>query len=166
MKSLKSAAAVVLFIAAATTAAGQEVATSAAPTQGAADALELRLSCNGVQQQGETQRTSIEIEDDWDITKSASGTASTTRITQVPRTVHLEFSGGGGRIRLPWVEKGQDSWFDLYDLVIDEDSIEGRFRVGMLTKPRFRIDRRTGDIESRDMAFVGSCERITEARKF
>lgn len=83
---------------------------------------------------------------------------------------------GGGRIRLPRSlippinSRGNNGWWDLYDVVVSPDTIRATYRLNGLNKPRVVIDRRTGRITVQGTAsygFRGSCDVIgREARKF
>ncbi|WP_380780026.1 hypothetical protein [Sphingomonas sp. R86520] len=83
---------------------------------------------------------------------------------------------GGGRIRLPRSlippinSRGNNGWWDLYDVVSGPDVIRATYRLNGLNKPRIVIDRRTGRITVQGTAsygFRGSCDVIGhETRKF
>ncbi|MBW6527512.1 hypothetical protein KZ813_11740 [Sphingomonas sp. RHCKR7] len=83
---------------------------------------------------------------------------------------------GGGRIRLPRSlippinSRGNDGWWDLYDLVEGPDVIRASYRLNGLNKPKVVIDRRTGRITvagSASYSFRGTCDTIGhEARRF
>ncbi len=83
---------------------------------------------------------------------------------------------GGGRIRLPRSlippinSRGNNGWWDLYDVVVGADVIRATYRLNGLNKPRIVIDRRTGRITVQGIAsygFRGSCDLIGhEPRKF
>ncbi len=83
---------------------------------------------------------------------------------------------GGGRIRLPRSlippinSRGNNGWWDLYDVVTGPDVIRASYRLNGLNKPRVVIDRRTGRITVQGTAsygFRGACDMIgRETRKF
>lgn len=83
---------------------------------------------------------------------------------------------GGGRIRLPRSlippinSRGNNGWWDLYDVVAGPDVFRATYRLNGLNKPRVVIDRRTGRITVQGTAsygFRGSCDVIgRETRKF
>lgn len=83
---------------------------------------------------------------------------------------------GGGRIRLPRSlippinSRGDNGWWDLYDVSVGPDQIRATYRLNGLNKPRVVIDRRSGQITVKGTAsygFRGTCDVIGhEARRF
>ena len=83
---------------------------------------------------------------------------------------------GGGRIRLPRSlippinSRGNDGWWDLYDVFVGPDVIRATYRLNGLNKPRVMIDRRSGRITVQGTAsygFRGTCDLIgNEPRRF
>jgi hypothetical protein len=83
---------------------------------------------------------------------------------------------GGGRIRLPRSlippinSRGNNGWWNLYDVVAGPDVIRATYRLNGLNKPHIVIDRRTGRITVQGTAsygFRGSCDLIGhEPRRF
>lgn len=83
---------------------------------------------------------------------------------------------GGGRIRLPRSlippinSRGDNGWWDLYDVSVGPDQIRATYRLNGLNKPHVVIDRRTGRITVTGTAsygFRGSCDLIgNQPRRF
>jgi hypothetical protein len=83
---------------------------------------------------------------------------------------------GGGRIRLPRSlippinSRGDNGWWDLYDVSVGPDVIRATYRLNGLNKPRVTIDRRSGRITVEGFSsygFRGTCDTIGHApRKF
>lgn len=83
---------------------------------------------------------------------------------------------GGGRIRLPRSlippinSRGDNGWWDLYDVEVGPDTIRASYRLNGLNKPRMSIDRRSGRISIQGTAsygFQGRCDLIgSEERRF
>jgi hypothetical protein len=76
---------------------------------------------------------------------------------------------GGGRIRLPKSlippinSRGNNGWWDLYDVVERPDIIRASYRLNGLNKPKLVIDRRTGRITvdgAASYSFRGTCDTI------
>ncbi len=81
---------------------------------------------------------------------------------------------GGGRIRLPRSlippinSRGDQGWWDLYDVSVGPDLIRGSYRLNGLNKPRVTIDRRSGRITVQGMGsygFRGTCDLMGHARR-
>ena len=83
---------------------------------------------------------------------------------------------GGGRIRLPRSlippinSRGNNGWWDLYDVSVGPDFIRGTYRLNGLNKPRVSIDRRSGRITvqgTSSYGFRGTCDLIgNQSRRF
>ena len=83
---------------------------------------------------------------------------------------------GGGRIRLPRSlippinSRGNNGWWDLYDVMVGPDVVRASYRLNGLNKPRVEIDRRSGRITvhgTGSYGFRGSCDAIGhEPRRF
>lgn len=76
---------------------------------------------------------------------------------------------GGGRIRLPRSlippinSRGDNGWWDLYDVSVGPDTIRATYRLNGLNKPKIVIDRRSGRITVQGMSnygFRGTCDAI------
>ncbi|NEX93368.1 hypothetical protein [Caulobacter sp. 17J65-9] len=149
------------------------IAVAAFVCAGPASAEEaLNLVCQGTARYSVSESTSISTG-----YGNPSASASTSRTERSDERMRIQLDGPAGRVKppraiVPGLSSGdQDGWWPLTDLTVTEDRIEGRFRFNMLYKPRFVIDRRTGDIDlkSLDIGFNGTCERAAEepkARKF
>jgi hypothetical protein len=104
------------------------------------------------------------------------GTYNTTRTEVFDASLMVQTWGGGGRIRLPRSlippinSRGNNGWWDLYDVSIGPDVIRGTYRLNGLNKPRVMIDRRSGRITvqgTADYGFRGTCDMIGhEPRRF
>lgn len=97
------------------------------------------------------------------------GTYNTTRTEVFDASLMVQTWAGGGRIRLPRSlippinSRGNNGWWDLYDVSIGPDVIRASYRLNGLNKPRVVIDRRSGRITvqgTADYGFRGSCDVI------
>lgn len=88
---------------------------------------------------------------------------------QFDASVSLQFWPGGGHIRLPKKlvppinSRGNDGWWDLYDVEMNPDVIRAKYRLNGMNKPSVTINRRSGQISIRGLdpyAFSGSCDLI------
>ena len=82
----------------------------------------------------------------------------------------FEIDGDHGRVRYPAaltpvVHNGGDGgWWPIRDLVAGDDAFSGRIVLNLLNRPRFTIDRRTGDFALAggiDPAIAGHCARAS-----
>lgn len=104
------------------------------------------------------------------------GTYNTTRTEVFDASLMVQTWAGGGRIRLPRSlippinSRGDNGWWDLYDVSIGPDVIRATYRLNGLNKPRVVIDRTSGRITVQGMAdygFRGTCDMIGhEPRRF
>ncbi|WP_235654666.1 hypothetical protein [Sphingobium yanoikuyae] len=96
---------------------------------------------------------------------------------QFDASLMLQFWAGGGRIRLPKKlvppinSRGNDGWWDLYDVEMGPDVIRAKYRLNALNKPLVTINRRSGQISVQGTApysFRGTCDLIDgrEHRRF
>ncbi len=153
------------------TIAAMTVAASAAHAQPEApSSLELHLVCVGQRTQTEQEQTSLVINDGWG--GNASGSAVTDRVVRVPGRIDVSVVGNAVKVnpmsilkRTPRWAVPEDGWYELTDVIIDQEQIAGRIRLTPLQKPSVRIDRRTGQIRMSglDMRYDGSCERSIES---
>jgi hypothetical protein len=105
-----------------------------------------------------------------------SGTYTETKREVFDASLMVQTWAGGGRIRLPKSlippinSRGNQGWWDLYDVSIGPDLIRGTYRLNGLNKPRVVIDRRSGRITVEGMSdygFRGTCDMIGhEPRRF
>jgi hypothetical protein len=88
---------------------------------------------------------------------------------QFDASVMIQLWDGGGRISLPKKlippinTRGQDGWWDLYDVDMGPDVIRAKYRLNGLNKPAIVINRRSGQITIRGTdpyQFRGSCDLI------
>jgi hypothetical protein len=88
---------------------------------------------------------------------------------QFDASLSLQFWPGGGRIQLPKKlippinSRGQDGWWDLYDVEMGPDVIRAKYRLNGLNKPSVTINRRSGQISvqgTAPYAFWGTCDTI------
>ncbi|TCU56008.1 hypothetical protein EDF58_106299 [Novosphingobium sp. PhB57] len=96
---------------------------------------------------------------------------------QFDASLMVQLWSGGGRIRLPKKlvppinSRGQDGWWDLYDVEQGPDMIRARYRLNGLNKPQVTIDRRSGRISvqgTAPYAFSGICDLVdgSDHRRF
>lgn len=96
---------------------------------------------------------------------------------QFDASLMLQFWDGGGRIRLPKKlvppinSRGNDGWWDLYEVEMEPDVIRAKYRLNGLNKPLVTINRRNGQISvqgTAPYAFRGTCDLIDgqEHRRF
>lgn len=88
---------------------------------------------------------------------------------QFDASVTMQLWPGGGHIRLPKKlvppinSRGNDGWWDLYDVEMAPDVIRAKYRLNGLNKPTITINRRSGQISIKGTdpyAFRGSCDVI------
>lgn len=138
-----------------------------------AQALDLRLRCDGLASKLETQTSFGSVSGDVDL----NGSSTTYKTGQQRDRLLVEINDEGGRIRppaviLPPLKGGGlgDGWWKLEKLVVGDTEITGKFKLNVLNNPIVRIDRTTGDIELTGYMytkFVGRCEVADPAeRKF
>jgi hypothetical protein len=95
---------------------------------------------------------------------------------QFDATLTVQLWNGGGRIRLPKSlvpplnSRGNNGWWDLYDVSVGRDTISAAYRLNGLNKPRVTINRRSGRIQVQGFSsygFQGRCDEIgREERRF
>ena len=104
------------------------------------------------------------------------GRYNETRTEVFDASLMVQTWDGGGRIRLPRSlippinSRGNNGWWDLYDVSIGPDRIQATYRLNGLNKPKVVIDRRSGSITVQGTAsygFRGTCDPIgNEPRRF
>lgn len=104
------------------------------------------------------------------------GRYNETRREVFDASLMVQTWNGGGRIRLPRSlippinSRGNNGWWDLYDVSVGPDVIRATYRLNGLNKPRLVIDRRSGRITVNgtvDYGFRGTCDLIgDEPRRF
>ncbi len=96
---------------------------------------------------------------------------------QFDASLMIQLWANGGRIRLPKKlvppinSRGNDGWWDLYDVAAEPDIIRAKYRLNGLNKPAITINRRSGQISiqgTAPYAFRGTCDAIDgeDHRKF
>ncbi|MEO7680850.1 MAG: hypothetical protein ABIS14_09190 [Sphingomonas sp.] len=102
------------------------------------------------------------------------GPYNETRREDFDASLMVQLWDGGGRIRLPQSlippihSRGNDGWWDLYDVDAGPDIITASYRLNGLNKPRVTIDRRSGQISVQGTAsygFRGTCDQIGDDRR-
>jgi hypothetical protein len=81
---------------------------------------------------------------------------------------YIEIVGGNARVKLPspmvplLSGGGNGGWFTVSDLWVNDDEITGVIRLNALNKPKFRIDRRSGQISITGgfSDFTGQCDAV------
>jgi hypothetical protein len=152
------------------------VAASTAHAQPEApSSLDLHLVCLGQRTQTEQEQTSLQISGDGG---SASGSAVTDHVVRVPGRIDVSVAGNVVKVnpmsilkRTPRWAVPREGWYELTDVIIDQDQIAGKIRLTVLERPNIRIDRHTGQIHMSGlgMRYEGSCEQSAEpmsAQKF
>ncbi|MEG3082075.1 hypothetical protein U1707_00330 [Sphingomonas sp. PB2P12] len=103
------------------------------------------------------------------------GTYNTTRTELYGASLIVQTWDGAGRIRLPRslippISRGNNGWWDLYDVSVSSEVIRASYRLNGLNKPKIVIDRRSGRITVQGTAnygFRGTCDMINhEPRRF
>ena len=126
---------------------------------------------------GEGERLSNEYRSgyEWDHDKhryeSRSGYELTTE--DYDTSVEVQIDGDVGRIRpakkmVPAMHSTSDGgWYELSELSISRDTIQGKFKFNGANRPKLSIDRRSGRITIEGMTnFKGSCDPLDADRKF
>lgn len=99
-------------------------------------------------------------------------TQSTTEVFDA--SLMIQLWDGGGRVRLPKSlippinSRGDDGWWDLYDVQNGGDVITATYRLNGLNKPRVTIDRRSGRITVQGFGsygFRGTCDLIGHTQR-
>jgi hypothetical protein len=117
----------------------------------AADApFALNLSFNGSGSVTGNQ-THFENRYNFKTKKMESSIVTDTGRKQFNGSGYVEIAGNSARIKLPspmipLLSGGNDGWFIVNDLWINDDEITGIIRLNALNKPKLRIDRRSGQI--------------------
>jgi hypothetical protein len=97
------------------------------------------------------------------------GTYMQSTTERFDASLMVQLWSAGGRVRLPKTlippinSRGDNGWWDLYDVSVGPDLITASYRLNGLNKPRLRIDRRSGQITVQGTAsygFRGTCDTI------
>jgi len=88
---------------------------------------------------------------------------------QFDASVMIQLWDNGGRIKLPKKlvppinSRGNDGWWDLYDVSMGQDIIRAKYHLNGLNKPAITINRRSGQISIQGLQpyqFSGTCDLI------
>lgn len=154
----------------------QREAPSYAPPQGDPDGppqiagrqVSLGLVCFG---DGQRPALATSYGWSWNSRRDRYDFGNRTELTsqQFDASITIQLWAGGGRVRLPKKlippinSRGNDGWWDLYDVSLQPDTIHARYRLNGLNKPAVTIDRRSGQITIQGTApylFRGVCDVI------
>lgn len=103
------------------------------------------------------------------------GSYTESRREMFDASLMLQLWDGGGRIRLPKSlippinSRGDNGWWDLYDVQPGRDVITATYRLNGFNKPRVTIDRRAGRISVQGLSsygFRGSCNQMGGPNRF
>ena len=101
------------------------------------------------------------------VTGSTNATVYGTRQQAFGDQVALFIENGEGRVRmpramLPPIRGGEDGWFKLGSVEVNEKEITASVRVNPFNNPKLRIDRYTGAISISGKAgdYSGQCQRF------
>lgn len=107
---------------------------------------------------------------------AGGATVMGTRAVGFEDQVNLWIEGEEGRVRmprsmLPAIRGGEDGWFKLKSIEVDDREITASVAVNVLNNPKLRVDRYTGTISISGKAgdFSGRCQKYdpaTEQRAF
>ncbi|MBC2653603.1 hypothetical protein [Novosphingobium aerophilum] len=107
---------------------------------------------------------------------AAGGQVYGSRSVGFQDQVNMWLEGSEGRIRLPRtmlppIHGGEDGWFKLKSIVMNDREITASAAVNVMNNPKVRIDRYTGAISISGKAgdFTGQCRKYdpaTERRAF
>lgn len=131
-----------------------------------ADGLNLALQCDGF---ADADATTFINRQDGSAPTIVSGS------TRTGERIVIVFEGSAGRIRMPPAlepnirGRSDDGWRPLSDIQVAEDQITSRFSFNFFDKPSVRIDRVSGMLDVRGLAFrfQGECSPYdAQARRF
>ena len=126
--------------------------------------LVITLVCTGTGTSTETQTTYVNSYQKHEDSKHA--VVQTTGKQSYNGTAYVEINGAFARVKvpspmLPPINSGNDGWFKVKDLFINDREVTGKLRLNGLNKPKLRIDRTTGTLSlgSGFADFTGQCEK-------
>lgn len=126
--------------------------------------LELSLACPGSGRRPATETTTVQ-QYDRDAERLETATAQTQTRKEFSGTAYVEVSGTYARVRLPdgmvpALHGGDDGWYDVSSLTVDEREITGKLSINFANHPKLHIDRTTGrmEIDGGKREFAGDCE--------
>jgi hypothetical protein len=134
----------------------------------------LELACMGGGSANKVNQATVNA---WDNNGNYSGAnVIGTRSVGFEDQVNLWVKGEEGRIRmprsmLPAIRGGEDGWFKLKSIEVNDREITASIAVNPLNNPKLRVDRYTGMISISGKAgdFSGRCQKYepaTERRAF
>lgn len=125
----------------------------------------LNLICGG---QGAANKPTTTNAFAWDNAGgSANATINGTRSIGFGDEVALWIEGSEGRLRmpramLPALRGGDNGWFKLKSIVVNDREITASIAVNPINNPKMRLDRMTGSISLSGKAgdYTGGCEKF------
>jgi hypothetical protein len=125
----------------------------------------LMLVCGGG---GSANKVTTSSAQAWDNNSNTAGATITGHLSQgFQDQVDVVIDGEKSRIRmprtmLPAVRGGEDGWFKLKNLKVNDGSFSASAAVNFINNPKIFIDRRTGTISISGRAgdYSGRCERV------
>ena len=110
--------------------------------------------------------------------KTMSQSGSTNELSYTEETnsiVNFSIGNKGNWIQMPMhllppkrIKKANNK-YEIYDLIISEGSITGKFKLNFINKPSITIDRYSGvlSFKGKGVSFTGECKKIDrEEKKF
>lgn len=95
--------------------------------------------------------------------KDEQGHYKSDKRVQTEGRTRVRVNGEAVSVRLPSTMPGGDTWLNASKVEIDGDHISGQVRTGLVGVAKFRIDRRTGDIDvAGSVRFDGTCEKAPD----
>ena len=141
----------------------------------AAEDLELHCPGSGLKTSTETATVNSFGKSGDDKEKSTTVIQNQTKVP-FDGTFELKIAMGSAKVRVPDALRPtlgsgkRDSWIDVSDLEMNDREIKGTFRFNFANKPKFRVDRLTGEVHVSGVGaeFTGNCQKVDAAaeRKF
>lgn len=142
------------------------------PPRGGGYREHIALICYG---EGQKLTSQLKSGYEWDTEKRRYTARTGTELTRqdYDTSVTIEIDGGRGRIKPaksmlpPLHSDGDDGWYDISNLSVGRDVIQGEFKLNGLNRPKLSIDRRAGHISLTGItSFSGTCDPLDGDRKF
>ena len=141
---------------------------------GDAAAQALTLTCEGIStKRGETTSTASGYNS---AGFSANVTATTPYVRDIDSSLQVEVDGSTARVHLPRTlvppinSGGQNGWWQLTELTVDDKLISGRVRINPFNKPLVEISRISGEVTLSGLGntnFHGRCAKVdADQRQF
>ena len=129
---------------------------------GSAYSANLNLTCEGIGSKSKTM--------------SQSGSTSELRYFEETNSiVNVSIGNKGNWIQMPMhllprkrIKKANNK-YEIYDLIISEGSITGKFKLHFVVRPSLNIDRYSGALsfKGKGVSFTGECKKVDrEEKKF